>query len=300
MTTKFDKLRIGLKNDPIDTVKRAFRYSIRLLAFAVETLLLYLYRVLVYPLPSRTKAGLKYALNPRVKLDYSRHPIFLAVDSPLGILRTRACEKEPETVKWIEEFIKPGEVFFDIGSNVGAYSLVASKFLAGEVKVYAFEPSFSTYNQLCHNIILNHCQDSIYPFMLALNDVTGMVGFDFHSLEAGDAEHILVSNGDVLQTKFQPVYRQALFGFRLDDLVSNFDFPQPIHIKLDVDGAELAVLHGASGIIQNTALRSILVEVRKDKYAEEVESLLRSSGFELVSMHDRGNGIIWNYIFARN
>lgn len=298
MKARLEKFSTGMKRDPLDTLQRVIRFIIHLVRGFFESLLLYLYRVLVFPLPNRTKSGLKYALHPRVRLDYSRHTIFLNADSELSIRRARACEKEPETVAWIENSLQPGAVLYDVGANVGAYSLVASKFLGGKVAVYAIEPGFSTFDQLCRNVVLNNCQDSVHPLMLALNDSTGLVGFAYHSLEAGDAEHALTDHTKESSSAGAPVYNQQILGYRLDDLIKDFNLPSPTHIKLDVDGSELAVLRGASETLKSDITKSILVEVRKQNgYAEQVHELLLDAGFELVSEHDRGDGIIWNRIY---
>lgn len=298
MKTRVEKFTSGMKRDPLDTLWRVIRYFIHLVWAFLESLLLYLYRALVLPLPSCTKARLKYALTPRVKLDYSRHIIYLNADSELSIRRARACEKEPETVAWIENFLQPGDVLFDVGANVGAYSLIASKYLQGQVSVYAIEPGFSTFDQLCRNVVLNKCQDSVRPLMLALNDSTGLVGFAYHSLEAGDAEHTLAANGKESLVVGAPVYNQQILGYRLDDLIREFDLPSPAHIKLDVDGSEIAVLRGAVETLKSGFVKSLLVEVRKQRgFAEQVHSLLFDAGFELVSEHDRGDGVIWNRIY---
>ena len=300
MSSRLERLVSGLKANPLDTLVRVVRYGYGSVNSFFADLLYYFFRAQAVLAPTRTLAKLKQGLNPTVKLDYSRHSIFMHADSELSLFRSRACQKEPETIVWIENFMKPGEVFYDVGANVGAYSLVASKFLDGRVRVYAFEPSFSTYDQLCRNILLNRCQDSVYPFMLALNESTGLVEFDYHSLEAGDAEHLLIDPIQGPQSESQSVYRQSLPGFRLDDLIAEFNFPRPTHIKLDVDGSELAVLRGAAETLKSDTLRSVLVEVRKQLgQAEWVENLLGEAGFKLISEHDRGNGVIWNYIFNK-
>lgn len=298
MKNRLEKFTTGMRHNPLDTLRRAVRFFLRAAWAFFESLLLYLYRALVFPLPNRTKAGLKHTLNPRVKLDYSRYPIFLNADSELSIRRARACEKEPETVVWIENFLLPGDVLYDVGANVGAYSLVTSKYLGGQVAVYAIEPGFSTFDQLCRNIVLNKCQDSIHPLMLVLNDSTGLVGFAYHSLEAGDAEHALTEHTNESSSAGASVYNQQILGYRLDDLIKNFGLPCPTHIKLDVDGSELAVLRGAAETLKSGITKSILVEVRKqDGYAEQVHELLLEADFELVSEHDRGDGVIWNRIY---
>jgi FkbM family methyltransferase len=300
MKTRLAKFKTGMMRDPLDAIQRTVGVVFGAIGMRVESLLLLLYRALVFPLPSPTKAGLKHYLKPKVRLDYQKHSIFLTADSRLSLHRARACEKEPETVRWIEECVKPNDVFYDVGANVGAYSLIASKFLDGQVAVYAFEPGFSTYDQLCRNIVLNHCETGIRPFMVALNDATTVVEFEYHSLEAGDAEHALLNDGRVTSPMSKPVYRQRILAFSLDDLISKFGFPKPNHIKLDVDGSELAILEGAAAALRDDALKTILVEVRReDGQAEAVERTLCAAGFTLDSTHDRGDGIIWNYIFKK-
>jgi FkbM family methyltransferase len=300
MKTRLAKFKTGMLSDPFDTVQRSVRVVFGAIGIRVEFLLLLLYRALVFPLPGRTKTGLKHYLKPKIRLDYQKHSIFITADSRLSLQRARACEKEPETVSWIEECVKPNDVFYDVGANVGAYSLIASKFLGGQVTVYAFEPGFSTYDQLCRNIVLNHCETGIHPFMVALNNATTVVEFDYHSLAAGDAEHVLLNDARAASQISKPVYRQKILAFSLDDLISNFGFPKPNHIKLDVDGSELAILQGAATTLRDDALKTILVEVRKEEgQADRVEGILQSAGFKLTSIHDRGNGIIWNYIFMK-
>ena len=292
------KFILGIRVDAKKTLIKAVFYSLRVAANAVADGLYFAIILPLLLLPSRTLARIKRALSPTVRLDYANAIIKLHADSLMNLIRARACEKEPETVQWIEEYVQAGDVVYDVGANVGAYSLIASKCLRGRVNVYAFEPSFSTYNQLCRNIILNHCEDSVHPFLLALTASTGMVEFEYRSLEAGDAEHVLSGQVTGATDGRVPAYRQQLLGYSLDDLVGELGFPRPGHIKLDVDGSELAVLRGAAETLRSGFVKSILVEVRRqDGYAEQVHSLLLDAGFELVSEYDRGDGVIWNQIY---
>jgi len=59
-------------------------------------------------------------------------------------VRCNACAKEPETVRWIEQMSK-ADVVYDVGTSVGPYSLIMSKYAK---EVYAFEPAILNYN-LC-------------------------------------------------------------------------------------------------------------------------------------------------------
>lgn len=245
-----------------------------------------------------TLARLKGLLVPVVRLDYAAHEIFLHADSELMLWRARACAKEPETVQWIESSVHSGEVFYDVGANIGAYSLVAAKYLHDQVRVLAFEPSFSTYSELCRNVVLNRCEGCIEPHMIALTEQSGTVEFEYRSLAAGAAEHAMTSAAQTSGSDFEPVYKQKLLAFSLDDLVGQYGFPVPDSMKIDVDGAESAILRGAAKTLREPNLRSLLVEVHADQL-EELVGLLEAAGFEATSRHDRGNGLVWNIVFCR-
>lgn len=278
-------------------VKRTLARVFHKTKTSFENSLFYVMRSFLRCLPTRTLANLKAFLTPITQLDYQEHTILMHADSELHLYRARACAKEPETVRWIEESFQPGDVFYDIGANVGAYSLVASKHCGGYLTVHAFEPSFSTYDQLCRNIILNHCEESIIPHMIALAAESAPVIFNYSSLESGSALHAL-SESSSPPKQFAPVYRQHSLGFSLDDLVSQFGFPVPHHIKLDVDGTELDILHGATHILGQNFVKTILVEVgTENRQADAVTEFLYNKNFYLWSKTDRGDGNTWNYIF---
>lgn len=299
MSPMFGKLVTGLKANPLNTLIKGTRYLFRLAGSLFANILYLFLHVQTYVVPTRSLAKLKLALNPIVRLDYPRHPIFLHADSELSLSRANACQKEPETIAWIEELFKPGEVFYDVGANVGAYSLVASKYLHGDVIIHSFEPSFSTYYELCKNIVLNKCDQNIYPHMIGLSSVSGSMVFNYHSLEIGDSLHILGEDLTVGDAPLRPVFRQNIMAFTVDDLILRFDYPIPNHIKLDVDGTELEILKGAERTLQDPRVRSLLVEVHLlNGQAEKAESFLSKLGFKHVSETARG-GPYWNYIFSR-
>jgi len=299
MKSLIKKFVSGIRTDAKGTIVKAVLYSLRIVGDALADGFYFIFIIPLLILPPRTLARIKHKLSPTVRLDYARDIIKIQADSLLDLFRARACEKEPETVTWIENYIKAGEVFFDVGANIGAYSLIATAYHKGNIIVHAFEPSFSSYHQLCRNIIENGFQKSITPHMVGLTEDIGMITFHYQSLDAGSADHWLgtdVPNG----FPFQFIYNQQLFGFSVDYLIEYFGLPVPNHIKLDVDGTEVDVLHGAEKTLQLVNLKSILVEVRSaDGMSDEVSKILASNGFYLVSKTDRGDGITWNCIYVR-
>ena len=112
---------------------------------------------LVEQMHKKAALALVEQLTPVGELDYARHRIELLVSSPEIRVRLRSVEKEPFTVEWIERSIKPGDVFYDIGANVGAYSLIAAKVTGNGARIFAFEPSAATFHDLSRNILHNGC-----------------------------------------------------------------------------------------------------------------------------------------------
>jgi FkbM family methyltransferase len=247
-------------------------------------------------------AGVSIELRDRLVLerllDYSQAPILLRATSRLEIdVRARSCAKEPETVAWIERTLKADDVLYDIGANVGAYSLVAASWTRRQATIYAFEPGYTTFPNLVANIFANQCEAAVVPFQVALGAETTLAEFRYTTLDPGGADH----GGIVGAGKSRPGIRsQWVPSFRLDDFVTLLDLRSPTHIKIDVDGGELPVLRGADRLLKSPTLRWILVEVNvPGRDGQDVDDLLTRFGFHLESDHAHRGGTTHNWIFTR-
>jgi FkbM family methyltransferase len=231
------------------------------------------------------------------RLDYEPRELFLRIDSPAVLVRLRACAKEPWTVAWIESDVGPGEVLYDVGANTGPYSLIAAS--AGEGRrVVALEPAGTTYGSLLVNVALNELATTITPLPIALSDATGLATLELSSLEPGDALHTL-DDVPVRYSSSPSTLRQPTLAYRLDDLVTQLDVPFPNHLKIDVDGAELAILRGAERTLSDKRLRSLLIEVEVT-LGDDVVALLDSVGFPIAERHQRRDADThWYGIFKR-
>lgn len=180
--------------------------------------------------------------------------------------------KEPSTVWWIEQ-MKEGEVMFDVGANVGVYSVLAG---AKGVKVYAFEPEAENFALLCKNLSLNNIEPNAYCVAISDRQVAGTLYAG--QKEAGGACHTFNEPlGHDLNYR-EPVFTQGSLGITLDRLVED-GLPSPQHIKIDVDGLEYSVVRGADKILKNGVV-SVLVEVNKNlEPHREMVSYLESIGF---------------------
>jgi FkbM family methyltransferase len=243
-------------------------------------------RILVKALPDRMVLIEKANFNLVKRMDYDRCDIYLNVESETEYdVHLHSCKKELGTIQWIERFMKEGDVMFDVGSNVGAYALVASKFTRGKAKIYAFEPSFSTFANLSRNVFLNGCSGSVMPLNIALSDKTCFDDFIYLELTAGSSCHAFGENVLFTGEEFYPVFRQTVIGYTIDELIATFQIGCPSLLKIDVDGIEVTTLKGAEKTFWRKELRSVVVLI--DKNSEETHDsifgIMIVIGFELDS-----------------
>ncbi len=239
----------------------------------------------------------KFGLPSILPLDYPNGELLLYVTSSAEFKkRVSACEKEPWTVDWLQRELRTGDVLYDIGANVGAYSLIAAH-LGGTV--VAFEPGYASFARLCDNIALNEFDDSVAPVPLLLSSATGKARFDYSRLPPGYAKHAIEGEGTTgSRAPAEPVFRQQALAIRLDDAVRWFALPPPNYVKIDVDGFELEVLAGSEETLAGDSLASLLVEMDQANEAVLV-SLLMRHGFELSERHGVPGALASYGIFRR-
>ena len=236
------------------------------------------------------------------RLDYPHADVYLRVTSKAERKRLLACSKEPFTIQWIEQCVRAGDVFYDVGANVGGYSLVAVKKPSGAARVVAFEPAMANMASLCANIVLNEAAGHVTPVPVALSDCDGMTTLRLQALQAGSARHALALSDTGDGSRDAGVWDQPVLTYRLDEAIDRFGLPAPNHIKLDVDGGELAVLRGAARTLALPTLRTMLVEVSAP-LSEELTQVLGQHGLRLESKFDvtnkAGERLVWYGLFTR-
>ena len=208
----------------------------------------------------------------------------LTVFTPNYICRFRAntfSTKEPETLKWIDESESDG-VFFDIGANVGLYSLYYAATKKG--KVYAFEPSVFNLPLLAKNIYENRLHDQIKIITNPLTQQNQFADFTLTTIEEGGA---LSAFGVDYDYDGKPIKKNLVYqtlGLSLDFLITNNIITErPNLIKVDVDGTEHLILAGAIETLKHPTCRSVLIETN-DTFLEQAKSIskiLVECGFSL-------------------
>jgi FkbM family methyltransferase len=192
-------------------------------------------------------------------------------------------------VDWIRGF-GPADVFFDIGANTGALSLLAGTAHGGRVPVFAFEPAFDNFESLVRNVLANGLESVITPLQVALFDETALRPFHYYRRGAGSALHAVGRPLDFLRRPFEPAAVHRVMAFRLDDLVQTFRLPRPTRIKLDVDGFENKVLAGAERVLTSGPMEIVVELVQRDvadTHPESVVTFLSGLGYRQVSVVER-------------
>lgn len=229
---------------------------------------------------------------------------FAAVN-PITAWRARSImQKEPGTISWIEEFA-PGEVMIDIGANVGIYALCAARFR--QARVYGFEPESQNYALLNRNIYDNGLQSQVTAYCCALSDETRFDLLYLSQFMTGGSCHNFGESIDPDQRPMAAAFRQGCFSTTIDELVGQGVIPVPQHIKIDVDGIEHKVVHGASNTLAQSNVRSVLIEINTnlDEHWDVVDKMLEH-GFgysqEETERAQRTEGPfkgVGNYVFRR-
>lgn len=188
--------------------------------------------------------------------------------------------KEPETLDWIDNF-KPNTCYFDIGANIGQYSLYPAKKYAESIRIYAFEPQSNNYYALNKNIFLNNIRDNIIvAYCVAISGSSEFSKLYIPKFIPG-GNRSQFGKEDIENMKILATHTQGMFGVTLDDLCEKWGFPYPNYIKIDVDGIEISILRGAKNVLAHLDLKSVIVELGTLQEQNEAMDLMKQAGLKL-------------------
>lgn len=157
---------------------------------------------------------------------------------------------EPNLQSIFQLLVNPGTVVYDIGANVGFFTILAASLTGPAGQVVAFEPLQENFNLLEHNAQINNFTNvSVRDFAIAERDGTAVFLISANSTFGVLADASSKAESQIGKTQVEVR--------RLDSLVQRDAFPIPHIVKIDVEGAEAAVLDGAVETIQKA--RPILI-----------------------------------------
>ncbi|HXW14920.1 MAG TPA: FkbM family methyltransferase [Terriglobia bacterium] len=189
---------------------------------------------------------------------------------------------EHEMLSAIQEILKPGDVFLDVGSNRGIFTIFAAKAVGPHGMVVACEPATSAFNLLQRNTEINHL-NNVKLMKLALSDarsVRNLVIDDPTGL--GLTSHLSDADG----------HSEKVRTADYDSLVAEAGLPVPRVVKMDIEGHEYAALKGMGKTLSSSACVALFCEIHPYAltpgiFARDVEALIESFGFTSVSMKTR-------------
>ena len=231
--------------------------------------------------------------NSNISIDF-----FCPGVMPIYRART-AFTKEPETIDWINSF-SDNSVFWDVGANVGVYSLFAGK---KNHKVFAFEPSAPNYYVLNKNIELNSLDKQISALNIAFTSKNEIAYLKMGDTTLGAAVNSFKDAVTEEGAFFNVLYNQAALGFTIDQFISNYQLDTPNYIKIDVDGNEGDILNGMVNTIKSPDLKSVLIELAltRPDYSGIID-FFKANNFAAVKVIDAAfdhSSEIKNHIFSR-
>lgn len=183
----------------------------------------------------------------------------------------------------LEQVLRPGDGFIDVGANVGVYSVLAATVVMPEGRVLAVEPEPTLAARLAENFRLNGLDTrDVRP--VALGEAEGTVSFEIERDTVGRVVEGRQDGAELVPLR------------RLDDVVGP-DFDDFAIGKIDVEGYELQVLRGATKLLEARRPRAWLVETNRrcEAYGStraELQELLASHGYSLYQVSDGGNRLL--------
>ena len=185
--------------------------------------------------------------------------------------------KELVTIEWIRSFDE-NKIFFDVGANVGVYSIFSATI--SNVKVFSFEPESNNFQVLMENILLNNLKNKITAYPLGLSNKTELSKLYISSFTQGSSHHNVGETVDhnLQQRKFD--YEQGIFSTSLNDLINRWKLPVPNYLKIDVDGLEYKIIEESLSILNDRNLESVLIEINPNrKEDKKIINTFKECGF---------------------
>lgn len=219
------------------------------------------------------------AMSRYTEISHDQANIKFCTPNPLCKWRAETfSNKEPETLEWIDK-IPLNSIFWDIGANVGLYSVYAA--LSRKCKVWAFEPSVFNLELLARNIYLNNLYGDVCIVPLPLSSAVGASLMKMTTTEWGGALSVFGENFGWNGKKINDVFAYQTLGICLDDASKAMKIPKPEYIKMDVDGLEHFILRGGKEVLSN--VKQVLIEVNDEfeEQAAECSELLKRAGLTL-------------------
>lgn len=199
----------------------------------------------------------------------------------------RNIRREAEYIAELRREVQPTEIFWDIGANIGIYSAALANACR---QCVAFEPSFANREEISRTLALNGVNGEVEVHPNAVCDSSGTEDFqvDSRGMSPGAGRGGLTN----YQTTDESAEHIEVRTVRGDELVESGAAAAPDVIKIDVEGAEVAVLDGLVETLQNDRPRLIQIETHGTRQHIGVISRLREFDYNISTTDTGSNRLI--------
>jgi FkbM family methyltransferase len=176
---------------------------------------------------------------------------------------------EFEEMAFVVHALREGDLFVDIGANIGSYTVLAAS-VAGAT-VFACEPLPANYALLLANLRLNQAENKVEALNVGVGGVEGTLRF---TASFGPKDHVVWPN--------ETIRTEEALELPVRTLDSLMGDRNPTMIKIDVEGFETEVLKGGEKVMKNDSLRALIIELKGHgaKYGYDESVLMdRIDGF---------------------
>ena len=216
--------------------------------------------------------------------------------------------KEPETLEWIDNFSKDSSIFWDIGANIGLYSIYNSIKNKNSTTI-AFEPSTSNLRVLTRNISINNLEKNIKLFPLPLtNKQNSFLQMNENNFIEGGALNTFGETYNFEGQKFESEMKYTILGTSINYLLENKILEIPDYIKIDVDGIEHLILEGGNKFLNSQKIKSLSIEINENfkNQFEMIIKIMEENNFKILKKKNNINSEkntkfsnTFNYVFIR-
>jgi FkbM family methyltransferase len=196
--------------------------------------------------------------------------------------------------------IRPGDVVYDIGANIGLYTRMMIAWFGAD-RVIAFEPMRENFDLLQANIALGKLGDRVQAFQLALSDAEGDEELQIDDMTSGTAVLNSISGGkaSIGRQEFGLLpLTERVEVVRLDDFIETRNLPPPQVMKIDTEGAEVKVLRGAMETLRGSRPRLAIALHALDKTIGTLAILDELGYFTFGFAQTSGGDRAWRQLHA--
>lgn len=190
---------------------------------------------------------------------------------------------ERDETKCLKSILREGGVVFDIGANIGYFTLLARSIVGASGEVHAFEPVPSNFYKLAKAIEANRLTN-VFLNQMAVSHASGKT-IIYTSGVPGECGW-----ASMLQPSLGESFEAQMIG--IDEYVATYKLDTIDFIKIDVEGAEMRVLKGMEKLLATNRVSTILIEINEKMlrtagtYGEAIHLKLLSYGYKAFDVRD--------------